>query len=273
VDTSDKINFSSFTNNEVLVIADPKSVLDPATIDSVKHYIDRGGNAIFYTEPGKQFIMNPILNHMGVNADDGTIVRVNAHDMPHKFIGIISEKGTQMSDERAFFLHRNKARDTCITAIIGASNLSYSATNGFKIEPITTLYNNPATWIERGTLVVDSAAPIFNAAEGDIRASSPYAVGLQLSRKINNKEQRIVISSDADMMSAARQNGVDYGNTFYSYAIDNKMPVYHNLRVPTDIWLTIKKAPAQTLKTIIQYLIPALLLVAGIVILVRRKRK
>jgi ABC-2 type transport system permease protein len=178
-----------------------------------------------------------------------------------------------MADEKAFFLHRNKARDTCITAIIGASNLSYTATNGFKIEPITTLYNNPATWIERGTLVVDSAAPIFNAAEGDIRNNSPYAVGLQLSRKINNKEQRIVISSDGDMMSAARQNGVDYGNAFYSYTIDNKMPVYHNLRVPTDIWLTIKKAPAQTLKTIIQYLIPALLLVAGIVILVRRKRK
>lgn len=273
VDTTAKINFSSFDRNDVLVIADPKTVLDPATIDSVKHYIDRGGNAMFYTEPGKQFIMNPILNHMGVNADEGTIVRVNAHDMPHKFFGVITEKGTDLADEKEFFMHKNKAKDTCYTAIIGASNLSYTATNGFKIDPITTLYNNPATWIERGTLVVDSAAPIFNAAEGDTRANTPYPVGLQLSRKINNKEQRILISSDGDIMSAARQSGMDYGNAFYSYTIDNKMPVYHNLRVPIDIWLTITKVTAKTLKNVITYLIPALLLAAGIVILVRRKRK
>ena len=273
VDTMRSANFSAFTSNEMLVIADPKSILEPAIIDSVKQYIDRGGNAMFYTEPGKQFIMNPILNHLGVNADEGTMVRVNAHDMPHKFLGVITEKGTDMSDERQLFLHRNKAKDTCYTAIIGASNLSYTPSNGFTITPITTLYNNPATWMERGKLVVDSAAPIFNAAEGDSRLNTPYAIGLQLTRTINNKQQRILISSDADMMSAARNSGLDYGNTFYSYLADNKMPVYHNLKVPIDIWLNITKAPAKTLKTIFQYLVPALLLAAGIVILVRRKRK
>src|SRR5690606_37304880 len=64
----------AFNRNEVLVITDPKTVFDKALVDSVKQYIDNGGNAIFYTEPGKQFIMNPILNHVGVNAGAGTIV-------------------------------------------------------------------------------------------------------------------------------------------------------------------------------------------------------
>ncbi|QEC42141.1 ABC-2 type transport system permease protein [Pseudobacter ginsenosidimutans] len=272
-DTISEPDFSGFTQDEVLVISDPKTLLDKAIIDSVNKYIDGGGNAMFYTEPGKQFIMNPILNHVGVNADPGTMVKVNPHDMPHKFGGLITKKGTEMADEGKFFLFRNGIIKACYTAITGASPLSYSDSTGFKTEPITTLKNEKNTWVERGVLVVDSAAPLFNASEGDYRLDTPYPVGLQLTRKINNKEQKIIISSDADMMSFGKGNGMDYGNAFYSYTVDNRYPVYHNFKVPTDIWLTIKKVPAQTLKTLLQYGLPALLLVAGIVILVRRKRK
>lgn len=263
----------AFNRNEVLVITDPKTVFDKALIDSVKQYIDNGGNAIFYTEPGKQFIMNPILNHVGVNAEEGTIVRVNKHDMPHKFVGMISKKGADLADEDQFFYQKSGVRGTCITAITGAGVLTYSDTTGFKAEQITTLENSMETWVERGVLVVDSAAPVFNPAEGDFRKEGPYPVGLQLTRKTGGREQRIIISSDADFMSSGHANGRDYGNAFYSFTLDNRYPVYHNFAVPKDIWLNISKAPARLLKLTLQYGIPALLLVAGIVILIRRKRK
>jgi ABC-2 type transport system permease protein len=272
-DTIPALGSGTFSPEDVLVVSDPKSILDKAIIDSVKQYIDRGGNAMFYAEPGKQFIMNPILNHVGVNADEGTIVKVNPQDMPHKFAGLITRIGTDMADEEKFFHFRNGIINACYTAITGASVLSYSDTTGFKVEQITTLESNAKTWVERGILVVDSAAPVFNTAEGDYRKEAPYAVGLQLTRKTGNKLQKIIISSDADIMSAAKGNGRDYGNAFYSYTVDNRYPVYHNFPVPTDIWLTIKKAPAKTLKMVLQYVIPALILAAGIVILIRRKRK
>lgn len=272
-DTIPAVGAGRFTPEDVLVISDPKSVLDKGIIDSVKQYIDRGGNAMFYSEPGKQFIMNPILNHVGVNADEGILVEPNPQDMPHKFAGLIAKKGMDMADEPKFFLVKNGVGNFCATAITGASVLSYSDTTGFKVEQITTVHNNANTWVERGMLVVDSAAPIFNSAEGDYRREAPYPVGLQLTRKIGNKLQKIIISSDADMMSSAKGDGKDYGNAFYSYTVDNRFPVYHNFPVPTDIWLTIKKAPAKTLKMVLQYVIPALILVAGIVILIRRKRK
>ncbi|MBC9933113.1 ABC transporter permease subunit [Chitinophaga qingshengii] len=272
-DTISTLSPANFSHDDVLVISDPKSMLDNALIDSVKKYIDNGGNAMFYSEPGKQSIMNPILNHVGVNAEQGTIVRVNPQDMPHKFAGLIAKKGTEMADEQPFFYLRNGVMDACFTYITGASVLSYSDTTGFKAEQITTLHNDANTWVERGVLVVDSAAPVFNIAEGDYRKEAPYVVGLQLTRKIGNKIQKVLVSSDADLMSAAKQNGKDYGNAFYSYTVDNKYPVYHNLKVPIDIWLTIKKAPAATLKMILQYVIPVFILLVGIVILIRRKRK
>ena len=272
-DTINSLGSGVLKPEDVLVISDPKSILDKALIDSVKQYIDGGGNAMFYSEPGKQFIMNPILNHVGVNADEGTIVQVNPQDMPHKFTGLISKRGTDMADEQPFFYLRNGIVNACYTDIVGASVLSYSDTTGFKVEQITTLHNNATTWVERGVLVVDSAAPVFNSAEGDYRTEAPYPVGLQLTRKTGNKLQKIIVNSDADMMSASRGSGKDYGNAFYSYTVDNSFPVYHNFKVPTDIWLTIKKGPVQTLKIILQYVIPALILAAGIVILIRRKRK
>jgi len=272
-DTITSLQPADFKSGDVLVLSDPKTILDKPLIDSVKKYIDNGGNAMFYSEPGKQFIMNPILNHVGVNAEEGTIVKVNPQDMPHKFDGLITKKGTDMADEEPFFYFRNGIVNACHTNIIGASVLSYSDTTGFKAEQITTLPNNANTWVEKGVLVVDSAAPVFNASKGDYRKEAPYPVGLQLTRNIGNRLQKIIISSDADMMSAAKMNGKDYGNAFYSYTVDNRFPVYHNFKVPTDIWLTIKKAPAKTLKLVLQYIIPALILVAGIIILIRRKRK
>ncbi|PUZ30044.1 ABC-2 type transport system permease protein [Chitinophaga costaii] len=272
-DTISSLGATTFRPGDVLVVSDPKTTLDKSIIYSVKQYIDKGGNAMFYAEPGKQFIMNPILNHVGVNADEGTIVKVNSQDMPHKFVGLISKTGTDMADEQPFFFFRNGIIKACKVAITGASVLSYTDTTGFKVEQITTLPNNVNTWVERGVLVVDSAAPTFNPAEGDYRKEAPYPVGLQLTRHIGHKLQKVIISSDADMMSAAKSDGGDYGNAFYSYTVDNKFPVYHNFKVPTDIWLTIKKGPAQTLKMVLQYVLPALILLAGIVILIRRKRK
>ncbi len=272
-DTLSTPDFAGVDSNIVLVVSDPKTLLDKSIVDSVKQYIDRGGNAMFYSEPGKQFIMNPILNHVGVNAEEGTIVRVNPQDMPHKFAGLISKKGTEMADEKEFFYYKNGIQKVCNTLITGASVLSYSDTTGFKVEQITTLENNVNTWVERGVLVLDSAAPVFKASEGDYRKEGPYPVGLQLTRKMGDRVQKIIVSSDADMMSAAKGNGKDYRNAFYSYTVDNRYPIYHNFKVPTDIWLTITKAPAKLLKTLLQYGLPALMLIAGIVILVRRKRK
>lgn len=273
VDTISEPRFESFTDNEILVIADPRTMLDQAIIDRAKEYIDRGGNILLYAEPGKQAVMNPILNHMGVHADEGTLVWTNPQDMPHKFAGSITDGGNLLADELWLYYRRLGIIDTCRTGIMGASNLSVFDSTHFKIEPIVTLNNNENTWIERGILVVDSAAPVFDDREGDYRLNVPYQVGLKLNRTINNKEQRIIIISDADMMSQAQANGANFGNAFYSFAVNNELPVYHNLELPKDIWLTIKKAPAQWLLTFFKYIVPGFILILGAVILIRRKRK
>ncbi len=57
------------------------------------------------------------------------------------------------------------------------------------------------TWIENGLFVVDSAAPVFAAQEGDVMKPA-YNIAVKLTRTINNREQRIIVAGDADFMSA-----------------------------------------------------------------------
>lgn len=273
IDSLQEISPAAFLPQEILVIADPKTVLESSLVDSVKNYLDQGGNAIFYTEPGKQFIMNPILNHIGVQAESGILVKESKHEMPHVFHPTVTVEGAEMSDETELFQFKNKLRDTCEVSSIGAANLSFSDSAGFKVEPVLAINNNSKTWVENGHLVVDSAAPIFRTEEGDVRSDKPYTVALKLSRNINGKEQRIIVCSDGDIMTPSEGYGAEMGLSFYAYTMQNERPVYHNNKVPNDIWVLVGKNTAKVIKNTFVLIIPAFILVAGIIVLVRRKRK
>jgi len=70
------------------------------------------------------------------------------------------------------------------------------------------------TWLKAGQLVTDSTPPEYNRQEGDIRGS--FATALALTRQVNNRQQRIIICSDADFMSNSG-GGADFiGRAFYS---------------------------------------------------------
>jgi ABC-2 type transport system permease protein len=98
-------------------------------------------------------------------------------------------------------------------------------------------------------------------------------IALKLSRKINNKEQRIIVAGDADFMSAYRMRRIGIGLALHSWTLYNKYPYYANFPKPKDRFLKLTPASAALLFKIYVYLIPALLLIIAIVLLVRRKRK
>ncbi|MEO6681961.1 MAG: Gldg family protein [Ginsengibacter sp.] len=50
----------------VLIISDPKGVYTPSQVQKIEDYISSGGNAVFAGEPGRQSLLNPLLEKMGV---------------------------------------------------------------------------------------------------------------------------------------------------------------------------------------------------------------
>lgn len=66
----------------VLVIADPKLELSPAAVANVKQYIDRGGNLVVTCEPGKEVVMQPILDLLGVQLMQGRVIQEDKDRAP-----------------------------------------------------------------------------------------------------------------------------------------------------------------------------------------------
>jgi ABC-2 type transport system permease protein len=127
------------------------------------------------------------------------------------------------------------------------------------------------TWLKAGPLVVDSADIVFSPQEGDAKGAFPTA--LSLTREINGKEQRIIICGDADWMSNLRGGGGAISRGIFSWLDYNKFPTYTPRTDPEDSLLLIGPGTAKVLKIVYVWVLPALVLLMGTVLLIRRKRK
>lgn len=259
-------------STDILVVADPRSALDTVEQQKIVAYLASGKDAIIYAEAGKQQMLNPILHTIGVNADNGVIVTENPHQQPHYLSGTMTHNSHYMALEPAMFDYQVFPKAPGIVYHVGAANLSYKEVNGFKVEPVFKFKGDDKTWIENGLFVADSAAPVFSGAEGDVKKDE-YVTGIRLVRKINNREQRIIVTGDGEFMTLLRQEGGNFGNGGYSWLLDNEYPVYHNTPKPEDKFLRIGKHQAKVLWLSYVYILPGLVLLIGTIILTRRKRK
>ncbi|GEP90800.1 ABC-2 type transport system permease protein [Chitinophaga terrae (ex Kim and Jung 2007)] len=254
----------------IVVLADPKTALSETSQNKLKAYTDNGGNLLITGEPGKQSILNPVLESMGIRMLDGTIVQLSRNYTPDMLTPYITREATGLA-EQSFLVGLRTEWDTARLLMPGAAPLVQFDSSIFHMQPLLMADTN--AWLKTGRLVIDSAAPVFNPAEGDVK-SDGFVTALQLKRNINNKEQRIIVCGDADFMDNnwLRANlGIE--QTFYSWMDNNDFPIYPHYAPPKDDKLRITYQGAIVEKTIYLWLIPGLLLMTGTVLLIRRKRQ
>lgn len=259
---------------DLLVVANPKTAYSEAEQEKIISWLDKGGDAIIFTEPGKQEILAPILKEIGVHADNGIIVRPDKHESPLLFISELTKAGNFMAKERWMKWYQDFGANGAQVIHDGVVSLNFSATKNFKATPIITIPGSAGTWIENGKVVADSAAPIFSIAEGDLQKSE-YVTGFTITRNINGKEQRIIVSGDADYMSHKRTKDekLHIGLAPYSYTLNNGYPPYANFPPAQDLYITLSSKKAKWMIWIYVYGISGIILLVSILLLVRRKRK
>ncbi len=257
---------------DILVLADPKTTLSETKQEKIRQYIDAGGNAMILGEPGKQQMLNPLLQPMGLKMMNGTLVQLSQHEMPHMVTPYVTLTAAEMAEEKFLLdLKESKGKDTFKVLTPGVAPLTYSDTGNWNIKPVL-LTSAGKAWLKMGPLVTDSAAPVFSPQEGDIRMNS-FPIGVQLIRKINNKEQRLIAFGDADFMSNLRGGGSFLARGAFSWMDYNNFPIYAPKPAPIDDLLKIGKVPAKTMEYIYIWILPALILIIATVLLIRRKRQ
>ncbi|WP_346319508.1 DUF4350 domain-containing protein [Chitinophaga sp. YIM B06452] len=255
-----------------LVLADPRVKLSGHEMDKLGQYIDEGGNILIAGEPGKQDMLNPLLSKLGVQLRKGILVQTSKELQQELVTSYLTPECATFFPPLAHAHH-----DSARVSMPNASAFSYADTGSFRIFPL--LMTDPAvSWLKKGELVRDSAEVVFNAADGDERASFPTALGL--SRKINQKEQRIVVLGDADFMSNAELNRFNlrsvnfmFSTGLFSWLNDGEFPIDSSRPPPKDINVTVTKERVKLLRIIYIWVLPGLLLAAAVIVLLRRKRK
>lgn len=259
-----------------LVVADPKTELSALKQQRIKEYLDRGGNAFFLAEPGKQDILNPVLGHIGTHLSSGTLVEVTGEEMPHMLLPMHAFRAYHISDE--FYDQRQqlgnaKFRDTLALLMPGTVEVVHSADeHGFVETPIYHTQSKRGAFIKQGTLVTDSIPPKFAPQNGD-QYKEQFNTLIGLSRRVGKKEQRVLVSGDTDFLSSVRSGGGPLTVALFSWLSDNKFPVYTPRDSPKDTNLNISYAMARVQTWVLLYILPIGLLALGSIILIRRKRK
>ncbi|WP_442591501.1 Gldg family protein [Pedobacter sp. AW31-3R] len=305
-------------NLTALVIADPKTEFSIENRQKIQRYIDAGGNLLICGEPGKQAVLNPVLAGLGVRIMDGQIVQddnlakktevvlparsvavsgpggkivgpqgrssgpismgsANQQDentVPYEVVrtGVTAEA----AQESRFF--RNAYNSRVPVTMTGVAALNYKDTSGFTVKKML-VSDTRLSWIKKNKLVADSAAVAYSSADGDEHGSFPTA--LLLTRKINGKQQRIVVSGDADFLS----NKGLFGNTFgaqsnetfgigiFSWFANGEFPVDADHPPMLDKRFVMNNLQFKAMKISYLGVLPGLLLIAGSIFLIRRKRK
>lgn len=265
-------NIPDFTS--LLVLADPRMVFSETVTTKLRNYISNGGNIMILGEPGKQYVMNPLLRETGIQLANGQLVQYNKEETPEKVGSKLTLDALGLSEERAFRLFKHiwakGGTDSAFAIHAGVTSLSGSAENGFTLKPLLMTQTNQA-WLKAGKLVTDSTPPVFDPLAGDNReVTMPTAV--QLTRMINQKEQRIIISGDADIISNYRGHQ-ELTRSFYGWTSNSKFPAYTPDKFANDNITIITPVRAAIQQIIFTWVVPAIVLIIAIVILIRRKRK
>lgn len=255
-----------------LVIADPKTELSSLALAKIQQYVNKGGNLFIAGEPGKQSVLNPFLKQFDVQLMDGVIVQKHRELSQDLVLGnLTTAAATFTSDVKEAF------DDSVVVSMPTAAALSYKADSGYAVKELVTTDPEKA-WLTTGKVVADSAALEFNAAQGDIKKALPTMLGL--SRKVNGKEQRIIIAGDADFMSIKelqrynpRQTNFVFATGIFSWLDNGDFPIDTSRPPGKDNRVNISTDGVDVLRIFLVWVLPGVLLLFGAILLIRRKRK
>lgn len=255
----------------ILVIAEPRLAYSDAEMANLKKYIDRGGNLLIASDPGKPEYSNAITAQLGVQLQPGLLVRPSANFEPDLMLMRPTLKAIDFNYHLKSMLNRGG-----LFSMPAAGALSYDPAAGFKAD---TLFRADTTaWIEKETTNFIDDSLRYNPAAGESKGFFPTV--LALSRTVNGKDQKIIITSDADWLSNAelsmRRNTVNTSNfplinaSFY-WMSDGEVPIDMRRPPSTDNDLYITRGGWTAAQVVLKWVYPALLILAGTLIWLRRR--
>lgn len=255
----------------VLVIADPGTPYSSAEMNKIKNYLDAGGNLLIAGEPKRRDIIKPLLDLIGVKLDAGVMLQKSEDFAPSLFHAPLTKEGMQLLGARP------SPRLMAGMVFPGVTTLSWDSSNAFKVTPL--IVANTLNSIRRTAQIDDSLRSVeFSDVLHDEKGAFPVVIAL--TRNINKKEQRILVSGDADFMSNAEllRSNIQTGNftfmmeLFRWFSFDD-FPVDTYREPSTDNGILTNDSGVSMITWLLLVVLPGIVVIAVAIMLLRRKRR
>lgn len=261
----------------ILVIADMKTALPELHLQHLRKYIDRGGNLLIAAEPKRQETMNPVTSLLGVQLMQGRLVKPNEDFQADLlFAHPTKEAGTIAG---AFGVMRENKQLVVMPSVAGML-YNDAATKGYSATPLLVT-DSAGVWNELETVDFIDDSAVLNPAAGEAIADG-IATAVALSRKVNGKEQKIIVLGDADCISNGElghsRKGIYPANFLliagaFNWLSDYQAPV-HVVRPPfTDNDIHIGKTGFKISRIAFAGVLPGIMLISYLIIWIRRRRQ
>lgn len=257
----------------VLVISDLRDSLSEVAMARVKEYIDRGGNMIILGEYGRSEFMNRLTAPLGVRFSDGVIACSNELTSPVVLRATYTKEA--VSRHPIFAQMSDWGYGVSVPTALA---LDYSQVKDFEVYPI--LKTDSLAWIERETTDLVDGEFVCNPQAGESRGVQHTLIHLQ--RKVGEKEQKIVISGDCDFIAneelGISRPGMEVNNFSiitgaFRWLSDDTFPINTDSIPAIDNAINLSAGWRFWIQLFFIFIFPALLMAAGIWIIVRRQRK
>ena len=254
-----------------LVLADPQSPLSASSLKALNEYIDKGGNLVILAEPGRQAILNPVLGRLGLALTSGQLVEPDPNSSADLIQGQLTQAALGLSG-----MLRGSYLDQVPVYMPGATAIKVVDSSVFKNKPLVVSQADKS-WLKADINGLNQPQVRFDSA---VDKKGSFVLATQLTRKVAGREQKIVVSADADLMNNAelgrsnvRTANFSFNTAVFGWFTDGQFPIDSSRPRSKDNQLDITDKGVAAVKLIFIWILPALILVFGAVFLMLRKRR
>ena len=256
----------------IIVISDMREWFTPKQEANLQQYIDRGGNLFILGEPKRRDVMNNLFAKFGYEMTTGVLVKRDTNLQADVILSYPTKEADSIAYDFGTMRNRRMVITTPSTAgLEQIADKGYTVTNMFTTDTI-------GVWNELETTDFIDDTVCLNPAIGEVEKI--YNTVVALSRKVGNKEQKIILTGDADCISngefgrrvpTARASNFSLITGGFFWMSDNEVPIDVRRPALPDNKVYVEKNGSKVIKWSSMIVLPLLLAGIGIFLWIRRK--
>lgn len=249
-------------NTNLLVLASPQVNLLPGEVIALQEYVRDGGNLLWLAEPEPIESLEPLADQLGISFLPGVIV-----DATGSMFGV---------DDPTFVVvtgyprHESTAQMTMVSLFPETAALDFDETSGWEVTPLLTTLER--AWTELGKLEGE-----IRHDEGTDERAGPLDIGVVLTRDVegSGNQQRVMVIGDGDFLSNSylgNAGNLDLGMNLVHWLSHDEAFIDIQVRGAPDTTLQLGRIAQAVIGVGFLFVLPLLLLLAGLAIWLRRRR-